>query len=141
MATDKLFSICGTAVTPKGEMKVRFATDPMRVKVLAKCGDTDITLVELDEPMLKIDAVNYIKGLAEFASADQQAAIDDYIERNTPKAPKEKVAKEPKVKKEKVAKAVAAVAEDIPGEGSTLSESDEIDAASKVIDELEDQPF
>lgn len=129
MATDKLFTVCGTAVTPKGETKVRFATDPMRVKVLAKCGDTNIILIELDEPMTKLDAVKFIKDLEEFAGVDEQAAIDDYIERNTPK---EKVAKEPKAKKAKPV-VEEAVEED--------TAHDEDTAAEAVNAELEDEPF
>jgi len=46
MATDKLFTVCGTSKLD-GEMKVRFANDTMRIKVLAKHGHDDITLVEL----------------------------------------------------------------------------------------------
>lgn len=42
MATDKLFSIVGTS-RHNGEVKVRFANDIMRVKVLAKHGHEDVT--------------------------------------------------------------------------------------------------
>lgn len=135
MATDKMFTVCGTS-TLDGEMKVRFANDVMRVKVLAKHGHEDITLIELDEAMDKLSAAKFIKTLDEFQGANEQAAIDDYIERNTPKEPKVKAEKPAKVKKEKVAKAVAAVAE-----AGTQDEAAEIAAAEKVVDELEDQPF
>lgn len=85
MATDKLFTVVGTSKL-NGEVKVRFATDIMRTKVLQKHGHTDIVLVELDTAMTKLDAVNTIKDGDEFQSAAQQAAIADYIDAKAPKA-------------------------------------------------------
>jgi hypothetical protein len=87
MATDKLFTVVGTSKL-NGEVKVRFATDIMRTKVLQKHGHTDIVLVELDTAMTKIDAVRAIKDGDEFQSAAQQAAIADYLDAKTPKAAK-----------------------------------------------------
>jgi len=87
MATDKLFTVVGTSKL-NGEVKVRFATDIMRTKVLQKHGHTDIVLVELDTAMTKIDAVRAIKDGDEFQSAAQQAAIADYLDAKAPKAPK-----------------------------------------------------
>jgi hypothetical protein len=53
MATDKLFTVAGTA-THAGITKVRFANDLVaRIKILAKAGATDINLVELPTPMTK----------------------------------------------------------------------------------------
>ncbi len=95
MATDKLFSVAGTS-TLDGETKVRFANDILRLKVLAKHGHEDITLVELETPMTKLDAVKFIKGLDEFSNVAAQAAIADYLDRKDEKpakaAPKAKVA-------------------------------------------------
>lgn len=87
MATDKLFTVVGTS-TLNGETKVRFANDSMRVKVLSKHGHTDITLIELDEPMTKLDAVKLIKTADEFAGVAEQMAIDDYLDRNDVKPAK-----------------------------------------------------
>ena len=87
MATDKLFTVVGTSKL-NGEVKVRFATDIMRTKVLQKHGHTDIVLVELDTAMTKLDAVNTIKDGDEFQSAAQQSAIADYLDAKAPKAPK-----------------------------------------------------
>jgi hypothetical protein len=98
MATDKLFTVCGTSKL-NGEVKVRFANDVMRVKVLAKSGHEDITLIELPEAMLKIDAAKFIQSLDEFQGVAEQAAIADYLDRND-----EKPAKAPKAKAEKPAK-------------------------------------
>ncbi len=84
MATDKLFTVAGVS-TLDGEMKVRFANDILRLKVLAKHGHEDITLVELENPMTKLDAVKFIKGLDEFSSVAAQAAIADYLDRKDEK--------------------------------------------------------
>jgi len=106
MATDKLFKVFGTSKL-NGEYKVRFANDVMRIKVLAKHGHEDITLVELDNPTTKYDGIKQIALLPEFANASAQAAITEYLEEKAPKAPKATVAKKgvmkPKAKASKVA--------------------------------------
>ena len=88
MATDKLFTVAGTSKHPEHGFKVRFANDSMRVKNLAKSGHTDITLIELDVPMTKLDAVNFIKTLDEFQGVSEQSAIADYLDRNDEKPAK-----------------------------------------------------
>jgi len=85
MATDKTFTVAGVSLF-KGEYKARFANDVMRVKVLSKSGHEDIRLVELDEPMNKLDAVLAIKGMTEFADVNAQNAFLEYVERNVPAA-------------------------------------------------------
>ena len=127
MATDKMFSVVGVSRLD-GELKVRFANDVMRVKVLAKAGHEDINLIELEEPMSKLDAALFIQELDEFADGDVQACIADYIERNSPK--------EKKPKKEKVAKAVEAVAEADPQDDADID-----DVAVPSENELENEPF
>lgn len=77
MTTEKLFTVCGTS-TANGTRKVRFANDTARVKVLAKNGHTDITLIELPAAMTKTDAVAFIKTLPEFASEADQLAIGEH---------------------------------------------------------------
>lgn len=137
MATEKIFTVVGTS-RKDGEVKVRFANDIMRIKVLAKHGHEDIQLIELDTAMEKLAAAQFIKGLDEFQGPDEQAAIDDYIDRNTPKAPKvkaEKPAKEKKAKKEKVEGAAEAAA------ATVLDEADEVAAAEAIVDELDDAPY
>ena len=83
MATDKTFTVVGVAKL-KGEYSVRFANDVMRVKVLAKGGYEDVRLVELDEPLTKLNAVLAIKNMPEFADVNAQNAFLEYIERNVP---------------------------------------------------------
>jgi hypothetical protein len=85
MATDKTFTVAGVSKL-KGEYKVRFANDVMRVKVLSKGGHEDIRLVELDEPMTKLDAVLAIKNMTEFEDVGAQNAFLEYVERSVPAA-------------------------------------------------------
>ena len=111
MATDKLFTVVGTSKLD-GAVKVRFANDVMRTKVLQKHGHEDIILVELPEAMTKLDAVKAIQGDDAFANAASQAAIADYIDSHSPKAAKAPAA--PKAKapaKAPKAKATAKVAD------------------------------
>lgn len=87
MATDKLFTVAGTSKLD-GEYKVRFANDVLRIKVLAKHGHEDITLVELPEAMTKLEAVKFIKTLDEFSGVAAQSAIADYLDRKDEKPAK-----------------------------------------------------
>jgi hypothetical protein len=89
MATDKLFNVVGVSKL-NGEYKVRFATDIMRIKVLAKHGHEDIRLAELDTHVTKYEAVKQIQAMDEFQDSAAQAAIAEYLEDKAPKAPKAK---------------------------------------------------
>jgi len=111
MATDKLFTVAGTSKLD-GEYKVRFANDVLRIKVLAKHGHEDITLVELPNPMTKLEAVKFIKTVDEFSGVAAQAAIADYLDRKdeAPKAVKAP-AKSKAAPKAKAPKATAKVAD------------------------------
>ena len=122
MATDKLFTVVGTSKL-NGEMKVRFANDVMRVKVLAKHGHTDINLIELDTPMTKLEAVKILKTADEFQGVAEQSAIADYLDR----------------KDEKPAKAAKAVAP----KAKAPAKAPKAKATAKVADtsDLEDAPF
>lgn len=91
MATDKLFNIVGVSKL-NGEYKVRFATDIMRIKVLAKHGHEDIRLAELDNAVSKYEAVKQLQSMDEFQDAAAQSAIAEYLEDKAPKQPKAKAA-------------------------------------------------
>lgn len=91
MATDKIYTVAGVSKLG-GEYKVRFANDVMRIKVLAKHGHEDITLVELPQAMTKLDAARFIQSVDEMSSVAAQAAIADYLDRNGEKAPQAKPA-------------------------------------------------
>ena len=89
MATDKLFKVAGISKL-NGSYKVRFANDIMRIKVLAKSGHEDIRLAELDTAVSKLEAARLVQAMDEFQDVVAQATIAEYIEDNTPKAPKAK---------------------------------------------------
>jgi len=128
MATDKVFTVAGVSKL-NGDYKVRFANDSMRVKSLAKNGHEDIRLVELAEAMLKTDAAKFIATLPEFADADAQAAIAEYLDKHD---------KQPKVKvevKKAVKKAVATKPAKAPATTKTKAE------VQAVLDTAEDAPF
>lgn len=99
-----------------GTIKVRFANDAARVKVLAKNGHTDIDLIELKHPMTKEEIVAYLREI-DFARGNPeiQAAIDAADEKRNPKEKQPKEPKEPKAKKEKAVVA-AAPAREMPDE-------------------------
>jgi hypothetical protein len=86
----------------KGEFKVRFANDGLRVKVLQKNGHTDIDIIELKHPMTKEEAVAYLLEI-DFATRDGatnsevQAALLAEQDSRMPKAVK--APKEPKAPK------------------------------------------
>ena len=61
MATDKLFNIVGVSKHPTLGYKVRFATDILRIKNLAKSGHEDIRLAELDNAVSKLEAAQLIQ--------------------------------------------------------------------------------
>lgn len=107
--TDKTFTVAGTSVK-NGVTKVRFANDTGRVKVLDADGQTDIVLVELGGEFTKIDAANFIKDLPEFQNPEQQAAIVQFIEKETAavtKVKKPRKTVEAVVEQEEVAEVVA----------------------------------
>ena len=61
MATEKLFTVAGTAKNADGTVKARFANDLVaRIKILNKAGCTDINLVELPQAMSKLQALQYL---------------------------------------------------------------------------------
>lgn len=137
MATDKLFNIVGVSKL-NGEYKVRFATDIMRIKVLAKHGHEDIRLAELPEAVTKYAAVEQLKTLDEFQDVAAQDAIAEYLEDKAPKAakaPKATAKTGPAVSKAKApAKAKAAKSTKASREAEAL-------AQARAVAEAEDAPF
>jgi len=78
-ATEKLFTVAGTARNSDGTVKARFANDLVsRIKILNKAGCTDVNLVELPRPMTKLEALQYLQeqgvtGDASYAVANKLA--------------------------------------------------------------------
>lgn len=132
--TDKTFTVAGTS-NLNGVVKMRFANDTSRIKVLAKNGHTDIVLVELPNAMSKTEIAQYLKDAQDFNSAEQQQAIAEYLERDTVVEAKP-VAKQPKVKAEAKAKG------SIKQRRSKPMEDIVTESAPKVeLSELDDAPF
>jgi outer membrane biosynthesis protein TonB len=117
----------------KGEFKVRFANDALRVKVLAKNGHTDIDLMELPTPMTKEAAVAYLLDINfDNGNTEVRAALEAEVDKRTEKPKAEKAPKEPKVKKEKKTKVSME---------SIKAKIDEANASVTADAELEDAPY
>lgn len=91
----------------KGEFKVRFANDALRVKVLAKNGHSDIDIIELKHPMTKEDAISY---LLEIDFATRDGVTNQEVQAALEAAKETKAPKEPKVKAEPTMKTIEAKA-------------------------------
>jgi len=123
---DKLYALAGSALF-EGSYKARFANDrKTRLKMLERAGNSEIVLVDLPEPMTKIDAIAYLKantpeGVNLQAIEEKETAI---VAANTPKVPKVKAIKVPKEKKVATPKVKAVktpkVESETPSESSTL---------------------
>lgn len=86
--------------------KVRFTVNLVRrIKQFVKVNATRIDLVELPNPMSRLEAIAYLKTHADFQSAEDQATLDEAVETRTPKTPKVKAVKTVKTPKVKVVKA------------------------------------
>jgi hypothetical protein len=91
MATEKLFTVAGTAKNPNGTVKARFANDLVaRIKILNKAGCTDINLMELPRAMTKLEALQHLQTLGQ--SGDAGYAVANKL------AEKTKIAKKGEVK-------------------------------------------
>ena len=72
-----------------GEFKVRFCNDALRQKVLIKNGHTGIDIVELKNPMTKVEIVGYLLSI-DFDNGNKEvrAALEQALDkRSAPKAP------------------------------------------------------
>jgi hypothetical protein len=82
MASEKLYTVAGTA-THNGVTKVRFANDLVaRIKILTKAGATDINLVELPKPMSKLEALQYLQTLG-ITDGDAGFAVSNKLAEKT----------------------------------------------------------
>ncbi len=77
--TTTLYTVVGITVH-NGNAKVRFTDDmARRVKQFTKGGATRVDFVTLPNAMGKIEALKYMLTLNEFASAEDQATINDTL--------------------------------------------------------------
>jgi len=82
MTTEKTFTVAGTA-TQNGVTKARFANDLVaRIKILNKSGCTDINLVELPEPMTKLQALQHLQTIG-VTSGDAGHAVTEKLAEKT----------------------------------------------------------
>lgn len=109
-----MFKVAGVS-RHEGQVKVRFANDMTRVKILVKNGHTDIELVELPKEMEKADAVKHLLTTELVQNAEYKAAIESadakyspVVKVKTPKAEKPVKVKAPK--KEKTAPTIESIA-------------------------------
>lgn len=104
-----MFKVAGVSKF-NGEVKVRFANDITRVKILDKNGHTDINLIELPNEMDKPEVVKYLLTTDLAQNPEYKAAIDEADEKyNGVKVAKAKVLKTGTTKTVKVDKVVKAV--------------------------------
>jgi len=90
--TEKLFTVAGTATNADGTTKARFANDLVaRIKILNKSKCTDINLMELPEPMTKLQALQFLQAQG-VTDGDAGYAVSAKL------AEKSKVAKKGEVK-------------------------------------------
>jgi hypothetical protein len=78
---EQMFGFVGVACY-KGQYKVRWANDARRKLALEKDGQTDVRLVQLEQPMTKYDAVMAIKDMEDFEDLEAQQAFDDFLNTN-----------------------------------------------------------
>lgn len=107
-ATEKLFTVAGTARNADGTVKARFANDLVaRIKILNKAGCTDINLVELPQAMTKLQALQYLteQGITQ---GDAGYAVANKLAEKAKVAKREQVKVSPAKTKTKVKAAVTA---------------------------------
>lgn len=111
MATEKLFTVAGTA-TQNGVTKARFANDLVaRIKILNKAGCTNINLVELPTPMTKLQALQHLQTLGITEGDAGYAVANKLAEKaKVAKAAEVRVAVKPAALKSKIKQADAAEA-------------------------------
>jgi hypothetical protein len=82
MATSKRFAVAGTSKLD-GKVKVRFATDMTRVKILVKTNHTEIDLIDLPREMTKPEIAQYLHEI-NFANGRPEVteAIADLAKKN-----------------------------------------------------------
>lgn len=86
MTNTKTYTVAGVS-TLNGVTKARFSNDfEKRLFMLGYTGHEDIKIVELEQGMTKVEAVEHLKTLPAFQDEVSQAALNAFTEKNTPKA-------------------------------------------------------
>lgn len=139
---DKMFPCAGVS-RKRGTAVVRFGKDLNRIKIFVKDNHTDITFIQLPEPMTEGAAVAYLKTLPEFdteAAKEAFANFEGGVRKagreggSAPKVKAPKAEKAPKVAKVKVQKAVVGSLTDKPKiTGLTVEEIEDIKAKNLAL--------
>lgn len=120
-----------------GKMKVRFANDQMRVKILQKNDHKDIDIVQLKHPMTKDEAVAYLLSIDfDNGNATVRAALEDAQGKRSTKEPKAAV---PKVTKAKSKPTMAKIKAKV--EAKKTATFAEAEAAVGAAPDMENEPF
>jgi len=83
MATEKMFTVAGTATNPDGTTKARFANDLVaRIKILNKAGCTNVNLVELPRAMSKLEALEHLNSLGTYTGDAAYAIANKTAEKS-----------------------------------------------------------
>lgn len=124
-----MFKVAGVS-RHEGQVKVRFANDMTRVKILVKNGHTDIELVELPTEMEKAAAVKFLLTTELAQNSEYKAAIDSadakyspIVKVKTPKA--DKPVKVKASKKEKTAPTIESIAAKAKKAKASVENTDE----------------
>ena len=133
------FKVAGVS-KHKGEVKVRFANDVTRVKILDKNGHTDINLIELPSEMDKPEVVKYLLTHEMAQSPEVKAALDEADEKysgtKVVKAAKTKVLKTGTDKKAK-AKVTAKPAAKVAAKKTASKAASTTKSAEDIMAELQ----
>ena len=125
-----------------GSMKARFANDQMRVKVLAKTGSSDIDLIELEHPMTKEAALEFLLKINfDNGNAEVRAALEEGLAKRTPKATKPKSAKVVKAPAKKAATKSKPTMDSIKAKAKVAKAKSTAVTKAEVQAQLEDAPF
>lgn len=109
-AKEKKFTVVGTAINPKGELKMRWANDlVLRINILIKGGCEDINLHETPTPMTKLEAAEWLLKNTELTPEQEEVVALKVAE---------------KAKIEKRAKAKATMTENVKTNAKENKETD-----------------
>jgi hypothetical protein len=81
MTSEKTFTYAGVSTNKDGQVKVRFGCNLMRVKVMAKFGDTNIDYIEMPSAMTKAEISKYLQTIEMYQNPVNKEAIDESVEK------------------------------------------------------------
>ena len=140
---EKTFKFAGVS-TRNGVCKARFANDQMRVKVLAKTGSSDIDLIELKEPMTKVDAIAFLLSINfDNGNAEIRAALENEVEKRSaaPKAANKERKGNKETKKPKKAPTPKPSLDAIKARGEATKKAATKAQIEAQLADLEDAPY